>query len=61
MIGHFFGMLFGVCFAGGALALIYSRHSEMWREIAHAYPGPLRMPGPRTHLDSVYFYLGNAR
>lgn len=61
MISQFFGMLFGVCFAGGLLALIYSRHSEMWRAIAYAYPGPLRISGPRTHLDSVYFYLGNAR
>lgn len=55
------GMGFGLCMAGGILAVIYSRHAEKWREIAEVYPGPARLSGPRTHLDSVYFYQGGLR
>ena len=60
-IGQIINMAFGICVAGGLLAFIYSRHSEKWREIAASYPGPERISGPRTHLDSVYFYGGGAR
>jgi len=49
IIGRIWSIVFGLAFAGGFLALVWTRAAERWRRLAKAYPAPQRA-SPRRVL-----------